>query len=82
MGISMDLCAEKTFQESWDCIIESNGDLLPMILFAECLWWLIVLLGMRLSFQSVKRWRKRRQIRKEMANKWTDNWSFPPKRNN
>ena len=80
--MNMELCAKKTFGESWDCIRESNGELLPIILFAECMWWLIVLLGMRFGVQSIRGWFRERRIRKQQKIDWENKWSFPPKRNN
>ena len=78
----MELCAEKTFEESWNCMRESNGELLPIIIFAECMWWLFVLIMMRFGVQSIRtRWRNRKRMKRlkiELDNKW----SFPPQRKN
>jgi hypothetical protein len=78
----MELCAEKTFEESWDCMLESNGELLPIIIFAECMWWLFILIMMRLGVQGIRtRWRKRKRM-KRMKVELDNNWAFPPKRKN
>ena len=37
VGMIMEFCAEKTFEDSWNCLVESNGEYLPYIIFAECL---------------------------------------------
>jgi len=78
----MDLCAENTIEDSWNCLIESNGELLPVILFAECMWWLLILLGMRFGFQSLRKRLTKKRKEKRVRLKWQDKWTFPPKRNN
>ncbi len=82
MGMNMKFCAEKTFGDSWDCLKEANGELLPVIIFAECLWWLIIMLGMRFGFQGIRNWWEKKQMEKQMRQEWADKWSFPPKGKN
>ena len=78
----MELCAEKTFEDSWNCMRESNGDLLPIIFFAECMWWLFVLGIMRFGVQRIRRWRRRKEMRSRLKIEWDNKWSFPPQRKN
>ena len=77
----MELCVEKTFEESWYCIRESNGELLPYLIFAECMWWIFMLVIMRGVVQGIRRWRERKKVKKRMRQEWNDKWSFPPKNN-
>ena len=78
----MELCAEKTFEDSWNCLKEANGEFLPIIIFAECLWWLFILIGMRFGVLNLrKRWRKRK-MRKRMEWEQKNKWAFPPQRKN
>jgi len=74
----MDLCAEKTFEDSWNCIKDSNGEYLPYIIFAECMWWFFILVVMRLGVQGIRRRLRRKQLKIE----WENKWAFPPKRKN
>ena len=78
----MELCAEKTFEESWNCMRESNGDLLPLIIFAECMWWLMVMVGMRFGIQNIRKWFTKRRMQKQVKLEWNDKWEFPPQRKN
>ena len=78
----MDICAKSTLNETWNCLRKENGELLPVILFAECMWWLFMLVLVRGVFQSIRRWREKKRLKKEMREKWQDKWTFPPKRNN
>ena len=74
----MDLCAEKTFEDSWNCIKDSNGEYLPYIIFAECMWWFFILVVMRLGVQGIRRRLRRKQLKIE----WENKWAVPPKRKN
>lgn len=78
----MDLCVEKTFEESWNCMVEVNGDLLPIIIFAECMWWLFILAVMRFGVQRIRTWWSRKQIKKQRNIEYENKWSFPPQRKN
>tara|TARA_Y100000034_G_scaffold79745_1_gene95695 strand:- start:562 stop:810 length:249 start_codon:yes stop_codon:yes gene_type:complete len=82
MGMKMEFCAEKTIGDSWNCLKEANGELLPIIIFAECLWWLIIMLGMKFGFDSIRKWREKRRMEKRMRQEWKDKWTFPPQRKN
>jgi hypothetical protein len=78
----MGFCAESTFNETWNCLREENGELLPLIFFAECMWWIFMLVIMRGIVQGIRRWREKKKLGKRMRQEWEDKWSFPPKRNN
>ena len=78
----MDLCHSTTFNETWNCLKEENGEYLPIIIFAECMWWLFVLVIMRGIVQGIRRWWEKKKLAKRMKQEWTDKWTFPPKRNN
>ena len=76
----MGLCVEKTFEESWNCMVEVNGDLLPLIIFVECMWWLMVMVGMRFGVQSIRKWFTKRRMQKQAKLEWNDKWEFPPQK--
>jgi hypothetical protein len=78
----MDLCYSPTLNETWNCLREENGELLPLILFAECMWWIFMLVIMRGIVQGIRRWREKKKLGKRMRQEWEDKWSFPPKRKN
>ena len=78
----MELCNRDTLRETWGCLKEENGELLPLILFAECLWWIFMLFIFNGVVQMIRRWREKRRLEKEMRQKWEDKWIFPPQRNN
>ena len=78
----MELCNRDTLSATWGCLKEENGELLPIILFAECLWGIFMLVIINGVFQSIRRWREKKKLEKEMKQKWEDKWTFPPKRNN
>jgi hypothetical protein len=78
----MEFCAEKTFSDSWNCLKESNGELLPIVLFAECLWWLFMLVLMRGFVQGIRRWKEKREMKRRMKVEWENKWSFPPQGKN
>ena len=78
----MELCAEKTFEDSWACIKDSNGEYLPYIIFAECMWWFFILVVMRFGVQGIRRRLRRKQKQKQLKIEWENKWAFPPKRKN
>ena len=82
VGMIMDFCAEKTFEDSWNCLAESNGEYLPYIIFAECMWWLFILVVMRFGVQRIRTWWRRKQIKKQGKREYDNKWSFPPQRKN
>ena len=41
----MEMCAEDTLGQTWDCLRESNGEFLPFILMVECFLWIFVIAG-------------------------------------
>jgi hypothetical protein len=77
----MKFCAETTFEDSWDCIRESNGEYLPYLIFAECMWWLCILIGMRLGVQGIRKRLRRKQRHKRLKKEQENKWVFPPKNN-
>tara|TARA_B100001123_G_C14866879_1_gene850312 strand:+ start:65 stop:307 length:243 start_codon:yes stop_codon:yes gene_type:complete len=80
--MNMEFCAEKTFSDSWNCLKEANGELLPIVLFAECLWWLFMLVLMRGFVQGIRRWKEKREMKRRMKVEWENKWSFPPQGKN
>jgi hypothetical protein len=49
------LCAEDTVEMSAKCLMESNGELLPIILVLEVIWWIMVFFGLRFGFKSLRK---------------------------
>ena len=63
----MEMCAEDTLGQTWDCLRESNGEFLPFILMAECFLWIFAIAG---GIKEFKKWRNQKKMEKRMKNKW------------
>tara|TARA_Y100001936_G_scaffold226527_1_gene245985 strand:+ start:291 stop:500 length:210 start_codon:yes stop_codon:yes gene_type:complete len=66
----MEMCAEDTLGQTWDCLRESNGEFLPFILMAECFLWIFAIAGGHFGIKEFKKWRKQKKMEKRMKNKW------------
>lgn len=71
----MEICAKETVGQSWDCLMESNGELLPLILMLECFFWLFVIVSGHFGFKEFRAWRKRKAIEKRMKRDYENKWN-------
>ncbi len=78
----MEFCSKDTLRDTWNCLKEENGELLHIVLFAECMWWIFMLVIMRGMVQGIRRWWEKKKLAKRMKQEWADKWTFPPQRNN
>ncbi len=74
-GVDMDLCTQENLSETWDCLMESNGELLPFILMAECFFWLFIIVSGHFGFKEFRAWRKRKAIAKQMKQDYDNKWN-------
>ena len=63
----MEMCAEDTLGQTWDCLRESNGEFLPFILMVECFLWIFVIAGVVNGNQRVQ---EMAQSKEDGKDKW------------